>query len=336
MTGPVHAVLSNGDHGFSGSAALQAKLRDFLDFYVKGVDNGYGERPRVEVWWETQGDKSCPVGDGWNPPTCSTRNVEPRWVTECQTFPGPAVRPTGLFLSSGGTLTAVPGVSGADTYTYVGGTGQYRGNDFFPFPTSYDFTQVDPSRPALPTATDWSAPPDDDKREVYTSAPLDKDLAAVGSGSLDLWLSSSAVDTDLQAVLTEVRPDGQEVYVQTGWLRASHRAEDPTRTTAQRPFHSHQLEDVELLEPGQPTSMRVEIRPFAHLFRKGSSIRVSVEAPARHFNAWTLYTLPGPAVNTVHHGSLHPSVLWLPALPGHAAPVDHPVCGTVLRQPCRA
>ena len=38
------------------------------------------------------------------------------------------------------------------------------------------------------------------------------------------WITSTTPDTDIEVTITEVRPDGNEVYVQSGWLRASHRA----------------------------------------------------------------------------------------------------------------
>ena len=53
----------------------------------------------------------------------------------------------------------------------------------------------------------------------------------VGTGSVDLWLRSSATDTDLQVTLSEIRPDGLEYYVQNGWLRASHRKLDRRTST---------------------------------------------------------------------------------------------------------
>ena len=59
----------------------------------------------------------------------------------------------------------------------------------------------------------------------------------VGSGSADLWIASSETDTDLQVTLTEVRPDGKETYVQSGWLRASKRALDEERSTELQPLH---------------------------------------------------------------------------------------------------
>ena len=60
--------------------------------------------------------------------------------------------------------------------------------------------------------------------------------------SVDLWLRSTAPDTDLEVTLTELRPDGQERYVQSGWLRASHRKLDPAMTTKLRPWHTDTAE----------------------------------------------------------------------------------------------
>ncbi|MFM7508601.1 MAG: CocE/NonD family hydrolase, partial [Actinomycetota bacterium] len=58
----------------------------------------------------------------------------------------------------------------------------------------------------------------------YVTTPLAEDLLVAGGGSLDLRLSASAEDTDLQVTLSEVRPDGRETYLTSGWLRASQRA----------------------------------------------------------------------------------------------------------------
>ena len=53
-----------------------------------------------------------------------------------------------------------------------------------------------------------------------------------GTGSVDLWLESTVDDADLEVNLTEVRPDGKEMYVQSGWLRASYRKLGPRRDRA--------------------------------------------------------------------------------------------------------
>ena len=51
----------------------------------------------------------------------------------------------------------------------------------------------------------------------------------VGAGALEAWIKSSAPSVDLQATVTEVRPDGKETFVQSGWLRASVRKLDRKR-----------------------------------------------------------------------------------------------------------
>ena len=315
VSGPFHAVLTNGGHGWPDgmwyAARTSSRLQEFLDFYVRGVDNGFGARPRIEVWWESQ--------------RTGGSDVLPRWTSGLSKMPPAQGSETRFFLSSGGALSSGPGTGTPDEYTYVGGTGQYRGDAGIP-------TTIDP---ATGKVIDWSAPSDRDKSLVYTSPPLEKDLAVLGSGSVDLWLESTAVDTDLQVVLTEARPDGQEMYVQAGWLRASHRRLDAQRSTATLPFHTHQELDAQPLTLLKPEQMRVEIRPFGHVFRAGSRLRVFIEAPPRTSGVWSFESLPGPAVNRVHHDALRPSALTLATLPGHAAPVGYAECGTVIRQPCR-
>ncbi len=44
----------------------------------------------------------------------------------------------------------------------------------------------------------------------YVSAPLSTDTTAIGGGAVNLWVESSTPDVDLQATVSEVRPDGNE------------------------------------------------------------------------------------------------------------------------------
>ena len=180
----------------------------------------------------------------------------------------------------------------------------------------------------------WTSAPPDGTAATFTTDPLRKDLAWLGSGSVDLQLASTAPDTDLEVLISEVRPDGNEVYVQRGWLRASHRKLDPARTTETRPYQTHRLEDVELLTPGEPAEMRVELFPTGHVFRAGTQIRIWVEAPAAVSGLWGFASLPAPAQNTIFHSPAQPSSLALPIARGVDAP-EAPECGSVTSQPCR-
>jgi uncharacterized protein len=110
----------------------------------------------------------------------------------------------------------------------------------------------------------------------WVSEPLARDVVIAGPSSLDLHLRSSAPDTDLQVTLSEVRPDGNETYVQNGWLRASHRKLDPRRSTPIDPVPTHLRRDAAPLRRGRFSLVRVPIWPVAHAFRAGSRIRVTV------------------------------------------------------------
>ena len=57
----------------------------------------------------------------------------------------------------------------------------------------------------------------------YVSAPLTTNTTVIGGGAVYVWVSSSTPDVDLQATVSEVRPDGNETFVQNGWIRASER-----------------------------------------------------------------------------------------------------------------
>jgi predicted acyl esterase len=133
--------------------------------------------------------------------------------------------------------------------------------------------------------------------------------------------------------MTEVRPDGQEMFVQQGWLRASHRAEDPEQSTALRPYQTHTITDTQPLVPTTPAEVRIEIFPFAHVFREGSKIRVYVEAPHTKPDLWGFALLPAPALNTIYTGPGQSS-LALPLLEGDEAQAPLPPC-TIRNQPCR-
>jgi predicted acyl esterase len=161
-------------------------------------------------------------------------------------------------------------------------------------------------------------------------------VEVVGPASADLLVSSTAQDTDLQVTVTEVRPDGQEQWLQRGWLRLSHRKLDAELSTILRPYHTHRESDAAPLTPNTPVLARVEVMPFAHVFRAGSSIRLTVEAPTGVTLGHRFDYLKTPAVNTVHHDPVVGSRLVLGTIPGGRALKPLSACNTVNMEPCRA
>lgn len=199
--------------------------------------------------------------------------------------------------------------------------------------TSSTFT-YDPGRPGT-----WAAPVQD--QAAFTSEALQRQTVMAGSGSVDLWIAAAAEDVDLQATLSEVRPDGQEMLVQSGWLRASHRAEDATASTPLRPRHLHTAGSVKKLVPGTWARLRIELFPFAHVFRKGSRIRLSISGPGGGSNAWpwAFDALPGGFdVRIAHDGKDRSSAVVLPIVEPKDLhlPLSLPGRDGVWLQPCRA
>lgn len=189
-----------------------------------------------------------------------------------------------------------------------------------------------------PVGSFWFALRQD--QATFTTAPLPSDVVMVGSGSADLWVSVPAphTDVDLQVTLSDVRPDGNEMLVQSGWLRASGRALDPAASTPLRPYHPFTAPVP--LRAGTLTEVRVEIGPFAHAFRAGSRLRLSVAGPGGATDAypWQFGALPGGFPVTIAHDTAHPSSVMLPAValpPSARLPRSWPSCARTAMQPCR-
>jgi uncharacterized protein len=301
-------VASNGYHGMCEISAPQItdELVAFFNRFVKGEANGFDGTPHVRIWHETTANSA---GDD-----------VPRWTTTFPSYSSIPVRPLALYFGSGGELSLAPpkGETQPDRYAYPG--------------------------PALGTEDGivfgqhnllWNGEEPPGASVAFTTPLLTRDTEFFGSGSANIWLSSTAPDTDLQITLTEVRPDGQEVYVARGWLRASHRALDPARSTVLAPYQTDQQADARSLVPGLPTYMRIQLWPFDYVFRKGSSIRLWINAPTGETGGWSFNYIKTPAINSIYADAQHPSAIVLGYLQGGHAQAPLPTCDTLLNQPCR-
>jgi putative CocE/NonD family hydrolase len=289
-------VVTNGNHGVSVVAPAFADMQEsFFDHFLGGVANGFETTPHVQVWHELR-----------------TPSYEPRWVSFYAAWPVPSA--TEYRLSADGRLVTGTGVPGAVSYPYPA-----------PAPNAVSAggdPPVEGSAYALPGSG-----------ASFTTDPFGSAVELFGPASADLWISSTARDTDLQVTLSEVRPDGQETYVQRGWLRASHRALDLS-STALRPVHPSTRASIAPLVPGVPSLLRVEVFPVGHVFRAGSRLRLTVEAPsATGMRAFAF--LPTPAVDTVHTGGTTPSRLVIGTVPATGVVAAYPDCGSLVNQPCR-
>jgi predicted acyl esterase len=172
---------------------------------------------------------------------------------------------------------------------------------------------------------------------VFVSDILPEDMVFVGSGSADLFLKSTEEDADIEILLSEVREEGFETYVQAGWLRASHRALDSTRATELRPVKTHLEVDAAPLPQGEFAATRVELFPFAHIFRAGSRIRLQIDTPGDSRELWKFMLLEydNPATHTIGHSMMYPSSIALPLIPMSEVQSTPPPCPSLRGQPCR-
>ncbi|MDQ2699761.1 MAG: CocE/NonD family hydrolase, partial [Actinomycetota bacterium] len=251
------------------------------------------------------------------------------WEEHFTDWPIPSLTPTTYYLGPAGELSSSPTVAGESTEsTYKSDSG---------------------ARPARTLGANaegdsWLAQPPYDWEPVaedhglgWTSDALTEDVFIAGPSSLDLYLKSNQADTDLQVTLTEVRPDGEETYVQNGWLRASHRAIDPELSTANNPIQTHLEQDAAPLVEDEFNLTRVQIFPVSHVFRADSKIRVTVQAPGGDRTIWNFDSMEtGDTDNTIGFGGATISKLVLPVIPGVDAQDTQLPTPTALRgQPSR-
>lgn len=219
-------------------------------------------------------------------------------------WPPAAARPTRFFLDSAGRAN---GPAGAGTLA-----GEQPGGGP---PDSFVY---DPSHPPPTTGgsivSSMIPSGSTDQREVqqrpdvlvYSTAPLPADLEVTGPVKVVLYASSSAVDTDFTAKLTDVFPDGRALVLQSGIVRARFR--DPERGAS-------------LLEPGRVYRYEIDLWATANLFRKGHRVRLeiaSADFPRYERNA-NRGGNPGPPVKAaqkVFHDPSHPSHLLLHVIGG--------------------
>ncbi len=187
-------------------------------------------------------------------------------------LPIPGTRARSLFLAPGGALAArAPRRSGVSRFQW---------NPAARAPTDFPVGGSETGPGGIWTgapAWNWTQNPPGTALS-YVTPPLAHNTVVVGPGAVQLWVRSSAPTVDLQATVTEVRPDGNETYVQSGWLRANERKLDPARSTLLQPMPSFRLADVARLPRGRFSELTVPLYYEGHAYRAGSRIRILISA----------------------------------------------------------
>jgi len=214
-------------------------------------------------------------------------------------WPLPEAQSVALYLDAGGALnTKGPEPSAPDRYTYdpndptptVGGS---IVSHVYP-PGSVDVSAVQKRRDVL----------------TFSTSLLEYDLDVVGPLRLILYASSSAVDTDFAARLSDVFPDGRAIQLQNGIFRARYR---------------NLRGEPEFLEPGKIYRFEIDMWATANRFKAGHRLRLDISSADfpkldRNANRGGEPGPPLPAVQTIYHDPEHPSHLLVAVVGDQSIP----------------
>jgi predicted acyl esterase len=289
--------------------------------------------PAIRVLFDN-GAGEAPVGG-----TTAAGNPYPGFEQSFSAFPLPGTTARTWYFGPGGTLNeTLPAARGVDSYTsnasatpltdYSANTG---GGGLWSDASKWEYNWVQP-----PAGSAVS----------YVSAPLTANTTAIGGGAVHLWVKSSTPDVDFQATVSEVRPDGNETFVQNGWIRASERKLATTATnmfeqtpTLLQPIPTFLASDVQPMPANEFVPVVIPLYFEGHAYRAGSRIRVTIAAPNGTQPIWSFsHTQPAgtTATESVAFSSTHPSSLILPIVPGVSVPTGTPACPSLRNEPCRS
>jgi uncharacterized protein len=229
---------------------------------------------------------------------------ENQWRSE-RRWPPPSVRPRKLYLDSNGHANTRQG------------DGRLEATP--PLVDRHDEMRYDPREPVpfltLPGWAQLGGPDDYSEVElrqdvlVYSTPPLDRELAIAGPLAVCLFAASSARDTDFTARVLDVSPDGYAMRLNDGIVRARYRSSYAAPS---------------LLAKERIYEYRIDCWATSHVFQKGHQIRIEIASSSfPRFDPNLNTGLPIGADETwvvalqkVHHGSSYPSHLVLPVLDG--------------------
>jgi predicted acyl esterase len=159
-------------------------------------------------------------------------------------------------------------------------------------------------------------------------------LTGTSVAQLRVRLPDGQPDADLEVTLSDLAPDGSETFVQSGWLRLSRRAGAEGNTALNHRI-SNREPDIQPLDAGEVVDASIGILPFAHVFRRGHRLALTVDTPGASRAEWAFDVIPEPIRVEVLGGS----ELRLPRVDAETfetfVPPDAPACGSLRAQPCR-
>ncbi|HEY3899085.1 MAG TPA: CocE/NonD family hydrolase [Chthoniobacter sp.] len=260
---------------------VYGSMTKWFNHYLKGQNNGVEKQPPVRYYVMGAAGETGAPGNVWR---------------EAYDFP-PDVEGTPLYLRADGGLDhALPPEASSHT-SYASNPRQ---------PMSIPGTSFPGARDARPFERQSEV-------RTWTTAPLDAPTEWTGEVRAQIYVSSTAKDTDFILRVSDVYPDGRSMLLMDYPLRARYR---------------EGFDKEVLLTPDKPAKLNWHIGWTSIIFNKGHRIRVTIAS-----TGYPLYEpnnqTGGPqtvdwlknatsAINTIWHDQAHPSRIIVPEIiPSH-------------------
>jgi predicted acyl esterase len=334
FTSAIHAgapLIYQEAMGISGVNLPPDPIQNPLLTY-KAALNKFEALPEIRVLFDN--------GTGPDPVTSTVTPGDPypAFGHSFSSFPIPGTQAHFWYLGPGGTLGAhAPATGGTNSYS----------SNAKALPLT-DYGRYTESGGLWGNASDWKWKwkyNPSGTAVSYVSAPLKHNTTVIGGGAVHVWVRSSTPNVDVQATVSEVRPDGKETFVQDGWLRADERKLATgtnnvlgQKSTLLEPIPSMRASDVMPMPSNRFVELVIPLYFEGHAYRKRSRIRLTIAAPNGTQPVWSFgETAPkGTANVSVAFSKKMPSSLILPVVPGVGVPTGLPPCPSLRNEPCRA
>ncbi len=279
-------VVPNVDFGPDEVIDINAFILDWLDRQIGGRPENWGARPRARVF--LMGSNDWHGFEDWPPPGTREQAYYLRSGGRANTLHGD------------GILVATPPDDAAEDAALYD---EYVYDPDDPTPYLYDAGTLQVGGP-------FDARPVEERPDVlcYTTSALAEDLVLCGRVFAELWVSSSAEDTEFCAKLCDVHPNGLARQLCDGNIRLAF---------------CESLEKPAAVRPGEVVKVRIDLWATGIRVFAGHRLRLEVASAAVPKIAAHTNTLepPGTATraaiarNRVWHDGPRPSRLLLPVHP---------------------
>lgn len=283
LSAPFHNTgkLGDFDYGPNSIVPLQKEAIKWFDYWLKGIDNGIMDEPPVRLFL---------MGEN-------------RWMNSNE-FPLSNAARSSLYLTADGPANTLTG-NGRLTWKNMDGK------------SSRSRFTYDPANPApSPFSKEgFQNGMNEDLRSiqrrddvlVFSTDVLAEPVNVVGMIEAEVYVSTTAVDTDFVARLSDVHPNGYAQRMCHGIARLRYR---------------EGYEMMVPVVPGEIMKIRIGMMGTGQQFKYGHKIRLEITSSAFPAAAPNYNTGKSPweekdpitAEQTVYHSTVHPSRLILPVL----------------------